>query len=60
MLKRLTNTKNFSTIDYSIRREKEEAMHKRMKRLISRLIEWLAARGLNDAEILDCIKYITK
>lgn len=35
-------------------------MHKRMKRLISRLIEWLAARGLNDAEILDCIKYITK
>lgn len=35
-------------------------MYKHMKRLISRLIEWLAARGLNDADILECIRYITK
>lgn len=32
----------------------------RMKRLISRLIEWLKAHGMSAAEILQCIEYITK
>jgi len=27
---------------------------------IQKLIEWLKAQGFTDAQILDCIKYITK
>lgn len=32
----------------------------RMKRLISRLIEWLKAHRMSAADILQCIEYITK
>lgn len=35
-------------------------MNRKMKRMISRLIEWLTRRGLTDTEILDCIRYVTK
>lgn len=35
-------------------------MKRTMKRLISRLIEWLELYGLTDAEIKACIKYIVK
>lgn len=31
-----------------------------MKKLIARLIKWLKAKGLTDAEIIDCIEYITE
>lgn len=30
----------------------------RMKRLIARLSEWLKARGMSDADIIECLKYI--
>ncbi len=32
----------------------------KMKRLISRLIEWLKAHGMSAAKKLGCIEYITK
>ena len=32
----------------------------KMKRWISRLIEWLKAHGMSAADILQCIEYITK
>lgn len=35
-------------------------MKRSMKRMIAKLIEWLTKRGLSDADILDCIRYITK
>ena len=35
-------------------------MRAKMKRLISRLIQWLKNRGLTEADILECIEYITK
>ncbi len=31
-----------------------------MREMISRLIEWLKAHGMTDAEIVDCIKQITQ
>lgn len=35
-------------------------MKPNMKRLINRLIEWLKAHGVSDADIADCLDYITK
>lgn len=31
-----------------------------MKKLISKLIEWLKLKGFSEKDIVDCIDYITK
>lgn len=32
----------------------------RIKRLISRLVDWLTANGISAEQIVNCIRYITK
>lgn len=32
----------------------------KIKRLINRLVKWLASHGISPADIADCIEYITR
>lgn len=49
---------------YVLRREhrtaEEGKVKMRLKRIISRLIEWLKTHGVSADDIVDCIGYITK
>lgn len=45
---------------YQVQQTGGKGVMQNVKRLINRLVRWLRAAGLTEAQINDCVEYITK